>query len=102
MHALAFGKAWRKIPCSSSYHNSLARADQGAGEAEHGGPAVTSAREGDAAAQLRSRGLDWASETIEARREAGSVAAFARRELTWDRAAEEVEGIYREALGSIV
>jgi len=31
-------------------------------------------------------------------REATAVAAFARRELTWDRAAESVEGVYRDVL----
>lgn len=37
-----------------------------------------------------------------ARREAEAVAAFARRELTWDRVAAEVEDVYREAVGPIV
>jgi len=37
-----------------------------------------------------------------ARGEARSVAAFAARELSWDRAAAEVEAVYRESAGAIV
>jgi glycosyltransferase involved in cell wall biosynthesis len=36
-----------------------------------------------------------------ARREAAAVAAFARRELTWSRAAERVEDVYRRVLAAL-
>ena len=98
----AVGEAFGLVPFEAALLGtpSVTASGHGAGEwlARAGGCTV---RPDDAPALAEAVRLRLGDREL-ARREAGTVAAFARRELTWDRAAEEVEGIYREALGSIV
>jgi glycosyltransferase involved in cell wall biosynthesis len=94
----AVGEAFGLVPFEAALHGtaSVVAGGHGCGEwfSRAGGcvvpPDDPAALASAVAARLRDPALGA--------REAAEVARFARRELTWDRAAAEMEGVYRELL----